>query len=203
MFSSNISKGDDGVYRWTYEMNMWRNPTVLITLWKVFFIAAMFPVVFVTLLSLFEDGVGAAVKTFAPMFFMMTAIMSGLVFIGYFIYTIINGGRYQVVFEMDEKGIRHIQLKSQFKKNQVIAWIGAFAGAASGNATVSGAGLLAASKSSSYCQFTKVRKIRVNRRRNVIYVNESLERNQVYVSDEDFEAVRDYLISRCPKAKVC
>ena len=203
MFSNNISKGDDGVYRWTYEMNMWKNPTILITLWKVFFIAGMFPVMVVTLLSLFEEGVGAAMKTFVPMFFMMTAIMSGLVFIGYFIYTIIKGGRYQVVFEMDEKGIRHIQLKSQFKKNQVIAWIEALAGAASGNVTVSGAGLLAASKSSSYSQFTKVRKIQANRRRHVIYVNESLERNQVYVTDDDFEAVRDYLISRCKKANVC
>ena len=89
------------------------------------------------------------------------------------------------IFEMNEKGIRHIQLKSQFKKNQVMAWIEAFAGAVSGNATASGAGLLAASKGSSYSRFKKVRKIEANRRRHVIYVNESLDRNQVYVSDEE------------------
>ena len=28
-------KQTDGIYRWTYELNMYRNPTVLITVLKV------------------------------------------------------------------------------------------------------------------------------------------------------------------------
>ena len=30
-----MTKQQDGIYRWTYELNIYRNPTVLITVLKV------------------------------------------------------------------------------------------------------------------------------------------------------------------------
>ena len=36
---------------------------------------------------------------------------------------------------------------------------------------------------------------------DVIYVNETLEHNQIYVDDADFDFVRNYIIERCRNAK--
>lgn len=200
MFSDAIVKDENGTYRWTYEMNMWKNSTILITVWKILLIGTMFPVMLVTILALIEDGPLQAIKAFVSVFPLLVAIFIGVLLIAYPFVAILNGGRYQVVFELDAKGINHIQVQKQFKKNQVMGWITAMAGAASGNLSVAGAGLLAASKSNSYSQFSKVKKIVAKPKRHVIYVNEQLDHNQVYVHKEDYDEVLKFIIEHCPKA---
>ena len=37
---------------------------------------------------------------------------------------------------------------------------------------------------------------------NVIYVNEGLERNQVYAESADYDFVMDYISQRCENARV-
>ena len=194
----NISKGEDGIYRWAYEVNMWTNPTILITLIKVLSTAAALPILLVTLLSLFEQGVGEAIEAFkaisAPVFLIM-----GIIFIiAYLLVAIMNGGKYCVVFELDNKGVKHIQMQRQFKKAQVLGLITALSGS---NLSTMGAGLLASSKKSSYSKFSKVKSIVSKKSRNVIYVNEELEHNQIYVSREDFDSVLEYLKKYCKNAK--
>lgn len=199
-FSKNIVLCEDGVYRWTYRLNMWKNPAILITAWKVFFLGGMFPVLLVTILELFEQGFGDAVRVFVPMFFGMIGVVTALMLVAYPIVALMNGGVYQVVFELDDKGVRHIQLDKQFKKNQVMAMITVLAGVAAASPGVAGAGLLSGSKQSSYSDFKKVKKVIVKPKRHVIYVNESLEHNQVYVDKEDFEQVKAYIVQHCKDA---
>ncbi len=201
-FSENILLGEDGVYRWTYGMRMWENPTILITVWKVLFIGGMFPVLLVSLLELFEQGFTQALSVFIPMFLGMIAFITVFSLIAYLIVAIVNGGYYQVVFELDDQGIHHIQMKKQFKKNQVIALLTILAGAASGSPQSAGAGLLAGSKQHSYSDFKKVKKIVAVPRRHVIYINESLEHNQVYVGEEDFDQVKAYIVGHCKDASL-
>lgn len=202
VFGPSILKGQDGVFRWTYGMSMWKNPTILITVWKVFMIGAMFPVLLMTILTLFEEGFVEGMLIFLKMLLLMGGIMTGLVLIAYPIVAILNGGSYQVVFELDPNGIRHLQLDKQFKKNQVMAWIAVLAGVASGKPQVAGAGLLAGTKQSSYSDFNKVQKIVAKPKRHVIYVNESLQHNQVYVAKADFDQVLAYITDHCQKASV-
>lgn len=128
--------------------------------------------------------------------------MVGLAIIAYIIIAVLNGGKYCVAFEMDEKGIRHIQMDKQFKRSQVLSMITVLAGALANNPTAMGAGLLANAKKTSYSQFSKVKNIKAKRNLNIIYVNESFERNQIYVSREDFNSVYDYIAKRCKKANI-
>ena len=53
-----VTQGIDGVYRWVYELNMWTNPVIIITLFKIAIIASLVPTIFVSLLALFESGYG-------------------------------------------------------------------------------------------------------------------------------------------------
>ena len=110
-------------------------------------------------------------------------------------------GKYIVLFEMDEKEISHITDPEQFKKAQKLAKIAAMAGAARGSFTTAGAGMLAATKSSSTSIFYYVRKVKPRRRLHVIKVNQPLNRNQIYVREEDFDFVYDFIKNHCPNAK--
>jgi hypothetical protein len=100
---------------------------------------------------------------------------------------------------MDEKGVNHIQMDNKLKKNQVVSMITALAIVAVGSPQISGAVLLAGSKQNSYSDFKNVKKIVAKPSRHVIYVNESLEHNQVYVATEDFDLVKSYIIEHCEK----
>ena len=90
-------------------------------------------------------------------------------------------------------------MKSQFKKAEAMGWLVALAGAAAGRPTVAGAGMLSATRSSMYTKFSAVRKVKGNRGRHTIYVNELLSRNQVYAEDADFDFVLNYIKSHTGK----
>ena len=113
--------------------------------------------------------------------------------LGYFIYAAIMGFSYYVIFEMDEKGVTHTQMPKQFKKAQAISLIESFMGLLANNPSIVGGGLLAATKQSMYSQWDKVKSIEVFVKRGVIKVNSTLNYNQVYAEDEDFDFVKDYI----------
>jgi hypothetical protein len=102
---------------------------------------------------------------------------------------------------MDENEVKHIQLPRQFKKAQALGLLTALVGVASKRPTTAGAGLLSAARNSSTSEFRLVRSVKARRRLNVIKVNQLLNRNQVYVPDEDFDFVYDWIKSRCTNVK--
>lgn len=201
--SSGVIKDSNGVFRWAYEMNMWKNPTLVITAWKVMFLAALFPALLMFILALVDgDGIVAALDVFIRVLGIAFAIVTGLLLLAYPLVAFINGGKYCVVFEMDDYWVKHIQMQKQFKKSQVLSMIVVLAGALAKNPQTAGAGLLAGSKQSLISNFDQVKTIVVREKRNVIYLNESLTRNQVYADAADFAFIRDYIISCCKKARV-
>ena len=125
--------------------------------------------------------------------------MAILLIIAYVFVGFLYGGKYYVLFKMDDKGVNHIQLDKQYKKAQALGYLSALIGLSSGNLTTAGSGLMAATKQSLYTSFKKVKSIKVAKARNTIYVNETLSRNQVYVSNEDFDFVLEHILNNCPK----
>ena len=199
--SPGVIMGKDGILRWVYEMNMWKNPTLVITIWKVLLLAALAPALLIFFLTL-EDGIGSAFLAFVQIMGIVAAIATVLMLFAYPLVAVLNGGKYCVMFEMDDAGVKHIQMQNQFQKSQVLAFAVTLAGAMTGNMQVAGAGMLAGSKQSALSRFENVRSITVHEKRHVIYVNEKLSHNQVYADSADFAFVRDAIINRCQKAKV-
>lgn len=199
--SQGILKGKDGVLRWVYEMNMWKNPTLVFTIWKVLLLAALVPAILMLILGI-GDGVGSAFFTFIKVYAMVAGIITGLMLLAYPLVAIINGGKYCVLFEMDDAGVKHIQIQKQFKRNQVLSMVTILAGIVAGNLQTTSAGLLAATKQSSYSQFNKVKSIIVHKKRGVIYLNENIASNQVYANPDDFAFVTAYILSRCKDANM-
>lgn len=191
----------DGKYRWMYEMSFLTNPSIFLTVLKVFegVIVGIFLVLGFFFYVIHGDwaGLWGWLKTMG----LMMAIFLGLTIISMFVMAAFYKGKYIVLFEMDEKEISHTQVPEQFKKAQQLGKITAAVGAGRGSFSTAGAGMLAASKQSSISEFSKVRKVKPRRWLNVIKVNQPFEHNQVYVPKEDFDFVYDYIKSRCPNAK--
>ena len=194
--SPNIELCADGVYRWFYPFDMLRNPVILFTVWRVLGISFGIVYAFVVLVNLFGgsglDGLGELTLGFG----ILIAVFLVIGFLAYLIVAKMYGWRYLVIFEMNEDGVRHIQMPEQFERAQALALISLLAARSSPGAV--GTGLLAASKSESYVRFGHVRGVRILRRSGTIKINERLEHSQVYAQPEDFDFVQDYILSHIP-----
>lgn len=192
--SPNIVLCQDGKYRWIYELNLLKNLTVFFLIWRIFFFIFLGIFTFVILIdALGGKGVEALLETlrvFSYFIIGMTVVSA----LGYLLYAAMMGGKYIVLFEMDERGVVHKQMPKQAKKAELIGAITALAGLATHNITTVGVGLNS-SRTSMSSDFSKVRKVKAYRRRNLIKVNERLGHNQVYAEDVDFDFVYNFILS--------
>ena len=189
----------DGKYRWVYEMNLLKNPTIFLTVLKVMMISVGIVWLFGLII-----GLGDMKLDYFLFWTKLSGIMLGIFVVLTIIGVLITAailGKYVVLFEMDEKEVTHIQMPRQVKKAEVIGLITALVGAMAKNPTTIGTGMLAASKTKSTSVFANVRRVKARRRLNLIKVNQLLDKNQVYVPDEDFDFVYDFIKSRCINAK--
>ena len=191
--SPGILRDKDDVLRWVYEFSLYRNPTILVLVWKIFFFIFLGLYVFLVLLEI-GDGIGDALAGLTPVFLGLIGGMFILSTIAYCLYALMMGGKYCVLFEMDEKGVKHTQMPRQFKKAQILGNLLLLAGAATGSVGAAGQGLLVGSKQSTYSKFKQVRVIKPDRKRQVIKVNSSdLVHNQVYAEAADFDFVLSFI----------
>jgi len=203
---SNIVKDENGVYRWVYEFNLYKNPTILFTVLKIFL-----SVIAIGLVIMLVGSIPDLVKGYADSSDVAETLRFGGIFIalfivltiaGYLIYALMQGGKYCVVFTMDEDGITHKQLPRQYEKAQVIGALNVLAGLASGNAAQTGIGIVTSTRDSITSTFDAVRSVKGFRALRVIKVNEPLAKNQVYVDAEDYDFVFGFIRDHCPNASV-
>ena len=191
----------DGRYRWVHEVNLYTNPTILFDVYKVFGVSILIMIVMFFFIALFSGDLDLdAFATIGKIAGIVAAIFAVLGLIGYYIFALISGGKYLVLFIMDETGVIHQQMPKEVKKGQVIGALQTLMALAGG--TNPGIGILAATHTSLSSDFSHVLSVTAQRRYNMIKVNELLTKNRVYVNDQDFDGVFRFIASRCPKAKV-
>ena len=200
-----IRQGPDGTYRWEYELSLYKNPHLLFLIWKIMGWILLGLWLFTFVLQLF-DGILSfkEIVVFAAKFLGgIGALMFVLCAAGYYIYALIMGGRYCVQFTMDERGVDHQQVKPQAEKARRIGMITALAGLFSRSVGRVGQGMtVAGSSGGMHSAFKDVKSIEAHKKRSLIKVNETLFKNQVYADGEDFDFALDYIVKRCPNAKV-
>ena len=195
----NIVLCGDGKYRWIYEINLFKNLTFFFMVLKIFFFIALGILAFTLMIDLFSGDLDG--ERLLGNLKIMGYVMLGVVvltILGYLLYAAIMGGKYVVMFEMDDSGINHKQISSQAKKAKKIGMLTSLAGLATGNMTTVGVGLTS-QRSEMYTEFARVRKARSYPRRNLIKLNERLMHNQVYAASEDFAFVENYIMARIPQ----
>jgi hypothetical protein len=192
----------DGKYRWIHEVNMFKNPSILFDVWKVLGITMLIVIVIVGFILVISGdldvdgmlGMGKAMLITA-------AIMAVLSIIGYLVYALIAGGKYIVLFTLDEKEVVHQQMPRSAKKGQIIGDLAILAGLATGRMGTIGTGMLAKSRTTMTTTLSDVKRLTPCPRMNMIKVNETLSKNRVYVCKEDFFLVYNFLCEHCMNAK--
>ena len=193
---SHIKKYDDGSYRWVYEFDMLKNPIILLTVLKIFLIVLVGIWVVFSLFRIGNDGFFGAFALQTRELLIPAAILFGLSIMAYIILACIYGWKYCVLFEMNETGIRHIQMEKQYKKAQALGWLTAMAGAAAGKPGMAGTGLLAATKNEQATEFSKVKRMRSFKAFHTIKLDSLLNHNQIYAEPENVNFVLEYISKR-------
>ena len=199
--SENIVFCEDGKYRWRYDMSLFKNPTVFILVWKILFFVVTGIILFTMLVDVFSGDMDLQrfLETLKFYGFFLLG-MTALVLIGFLIYAAMMGGKYCVLFEMDENGILHKQVQNQAKKAKKAGRAALMTGLARGSYSTAAAGM-AGSRTQMYSDFASVRKVIPKRWRELIKINSLLNHNQVYVKKEDFDFVYSYICEKVRQAK--
>lgn len=192
----------DGKYRWVYEVPMLTNPTILMDVFKVLAISLSLVWLFnVTLIGCEGDLSLESLWSLTWGFLLILLGLFVLGYIAYFIVAWIYGWKYVVLFTMDEKELVHQQMPRQVKKGMVIGALTSLIGLAAGKPGVVGTGLLAASHTKSTSRLADVAQLVARRRWHLIKLNQLFNKNRVFVPDEDFDFVYQFLCQHCTKAK--
>ena len=198
---SRVALCEDGKYRWTYPLDMLKNPSILFVLLKIFGILLSIPLLIALISAAANNDWQKIWDGFIKIWLIVMVVFFVIILISYLIVVWMNGGKYVVNFTMDEKRLIHEQVPVQYECARKVGILAAIVGIFAKRPVAAGAGALAASRNTSVSVFDKVRRVKPRRGQNLIKVNQSLERNQVYVPDEDFDFVLDFIRKHCPNAK--
>ena len=199
---SRVTLYPDGKYRWVYEVPMLKNPSILFDVYWVLGISFGLVWLFNVLLIGCEGDLSLeSLWGFTSVFLILMLVFAVIGYVAYVIVAWTYGWKYVVLFTLDEKEVVHQQMPHQMKKAKVLGALTALAGAAAGKPGVVGSGILASSRSTSTSVLANVKSIKARRRLNLIKVNQLLNKNRVFVPDEDFDFVYDFLCQHCPNAK--
>ena len=198
---SRVALCEDGKYRWTYPLDMLKNPSILFVLLKIFGILLSIPLLIALISAAANNDWQKIWDGFIKIWLIVMVVFFVIILISYLIVVWMNGGKYVVNFTMDEKRLIHEQVPVQYDRARKVGLLAALVGIFAKRPAAAGAGALAASRNTSVSVFDKVRRVKPRRGQNLIKVNQSLERNQVYVPDEDFDFVLDFIRKHCPNAK--
>ena len=192
----------DGKYRWVYDVPMLKNPSILFDVYWVLVISFGIVYLFVMLIGGCTGNLSWKITWgMTKTFVLLSAFMFVLGWVAYFFVAWYYGWKYSILFIMDEKEVVHEQLKSTQHKARAIGKLTALAGVASGKPGMVGLGILAANRTSMTTTYDSVRRVIPRRRMNLIKVNGLLTRNRVFVADEDFDFVYEFLLQHCHNQK--
>ena len=198
----NIYRCPDGVYRWVYAFDLLRSPSVFFTVCKVMCLSFGAVYLFVLLLSLGGLDGWAGLWDLTWPFLILLAVFLLISAVAYLIVAAGYGWSYVVLFEMSDTEVRHITVPKQLHRAQALGWLSAMAGLAAGRPAQVGLGLSVMARNSSTSAFAEVKTIKPRRSRHTIYVNQRLNRNQVYAEDADFDFVQNYILAHCVNANL-
>ena len=191
-------------FSWKYDVNLFKDPTILVLIYKVLFLSCIICFFLVSCIAMCDDGIDGLSDIIpdAKTLLIITLIVIGVGFVGYFLYAIIMGGKYSIMFTMDKKHIVHEQIPKQAKKSKKISFLLVLAGLLAKRPTSVGTGMITAEHTKTISNFEDVILVKAVRRFNMIKVNEKFTKNRVYVNSDDYDFVLDFIIKHCPNAQI-
>ena len=190
----------DGTICWTYEQNLWRNPAILYTVLKALLVTIAIVLVLIGgITAINGDFDLGEMLTIGGV---VTAVFLVLGLIGYAGFALLSGGKYAMLFLMDETQVVHTQMPKEAARGRRISEAAILIGALTGNLSVTGMGMAHYGRDTMVSTFAKVKSIEQDRSHDLIKVRAGLEFNQIYASPAQYDFVLSHIASRCPGVRV-
>lgn len=198
-----VTAKPDQTYIWTYDMNLFKDPSVFITVCKIVVACMLLPYMLVFTLALFEGNLKRDFLALTQPFIYIILFMVILVAFSYYlVYIPLHGNHYIIIYDLTPTTITFIESKKDTKQNEIASSIGVIIGLLAGNPTTAGANLLALSKSEMTTSFDQVTKIIIYKHQHMKLISNDLTRNLICYHKDDQTFVESYIIDKCTKAKV-
>lgn len=206
MYPSRVTLFEDGVYRWSYDMDMWRNRYLLGLIIKILCIVLGIPTLFIAAMAL-KNAPPVPDRGLSHSDLVALAVVGGM-WIGSILLTLavyaicaaVMHGTWHLCFEMDESAVALVQSAAAKQRNATLAAVAAvfeiaalFAGKGSHSLHTSSTALRTANESGT-TSFGSVRKVRPHPDHDLIDLRELFGMNQIYVRAEDYPFVRDFIL---------
>ena len=186
---------EEGKYQWLYQLDMKNNKSIFRLVIGIILISFGIVAAFLLVLDIVEGN------SIIPTMTMMGGILAVLLVITWVAYKIVAHrykNVYGIIYEMDDEGIRFSQVEDQQQFTELIGKFAALAGALSHNYSLMGSAF-AMTDNSAYSNFSKVTRIVEKRQDNLIEVISPFLLNMVYVDEEHYDFVLEFIKERCPK----
>ncbi len=184
-------------YAWTYEMSLFKNPSIFLLVAKVLFgVILGLGIVIMLPMNLITNGWAEGFRGWLIEIGIISGLFAVLLVLGYLIYAAIMGGKYIVDFAMDEDRLVHAQITEQAKKASKVGTATALLGILAGRPSTVGIGLTS-QRSVSTTEFARVKKVVANRRRSVIKLYGG-GANEAYADGADFDFVCAHIRAHIP-----
>lgn len=188
----------DGRYRWTYELDLWKNPVQLFTLIKCLGLTVGIVAMTLFVFVLANEGL-----RYAAIFFLEFSgcAMAGMLALGLLAYALgaLFLGRYSVLNVMDQEGVTIYQFPKQCEKMQVIGWLCVLAGVSRGDPAQTMLGLQTAAKHMEEIEFCDISTVTVTPRQDTLKLRSGPIFSHVYADKGQLGFVLDFFRERTPR----
>ena len=200
--ATRLYRDDQGVYHWAYYLNMYKNFSILRMILKAMGIG-MLVIGAIIAGALISSGSRAFSPAETIGFIVIIVVIILAIVVGcYFLVALIYGGVYISYFVMDDQKISHYQPTDQADKARLIGLVSAVGGAATGNWGLTAASMTAGGRLIVEMKFDEIRSMTIVPSLGEIRLHSFLTWNTIYVNQEDFTIVSEYLKSKCVKARI-
>ena len=199
-FTARVTQGEDGVYRWYYDMDMYQNKSMLYMLEKINLFTFLGVSIGGALLIMAVEGDASFARGILLVGLALGALMALLYWVGFYIFAGIKRGNYRIHFAMREDGIELVwsdPLKEGFAVGEKVL---SLTGAAMGSRTVRGRWRPTLNEVSNLA-FSSVIRYKRYPKWNMLDLSVPGGKFQVYADNADMYWVESYMLSRTRSAK--
>jgi|GEM_PF-2201517 len=214
-FSERITLFEDGVYRWYYDMDMWRNRYMIRLAIKVISLLMLLPMLLgvLSLLSRLPIVWGRELPGEMVMWLLggdlqflliIGGLWLGMLLLAELVYAICAlamKGTYRLYFQMDENAVALVRKPGTMEKLNAFGAVASVVGLLAGKPgeALRVGSTLAVANNTGTSRFASTRRVKTVEKYDLLDLREFFGMNQIYVSKNDYENVRAFILERVPE----
>jgi hypothetical protein len=182
----------DGLYYWVHSTFLWKDPFTFLRMAKIVLVIGILPGLAILVFDLITGSPMKGLVSFFQLTGICLAILALLFAIAYPFFILVKGGRFTVLYRMDESRFSRMEMPESARRGRWIMELGVLLGTWRNSIDFS-------EPDFNLSEFKDVRRIIVYRRHSGLKLFlRGISRELIFTRPEDFDFIRDLIIKNCP-----